>query len=281
MAAPLKIIFAGLSCLAMIATAPAANLVIKGGDAFPELTQKWIEAFTNCHPAIHLSASASSTESGFASLQALATPLCAASRPIQSSEIAACRNAFGRRPNEYKVAIDVLAIHVNEANPVKELTLAQIKDVFSGKIKNWKEIGGGDAPITLYGRRFSSSEYQFFRAQVLRHGDFASSAQAMPSSKALAQAIARDKAGIGYGGIMEGKGMRAVAVKSSATSPAANPDEKEIVNGNYPLWRYLYLYANPDLDQDDTAVFVDWVRAQGQEQVQAAGKIPLPKNLRR
>jgi phosphate transport system substrate-binding protein len=214
-------------------------------------------------------------------LQNKTTDLCNASRKIKAAEITTCIKAFGKRPTEYKVCLDGLSVYVSADNPVKELTVAQVADIFNGKTKNWKEVGGPDAPITVYSRENSSGTYEFFKENVLQGKDFASSAQTMPGTAAVLQAVAKDKNGIGYGGAAYGAGAKHLKVKKDDASPAIEPTEENVIKGTYPIWRYLYVYVNPALDKGDIAKYLTWIRGdEGQKVVKDVGYFPLPKNLR-
>jgi phosphate transport system substrate-binding protein len=170
---------------------------------------------------------------------------------------------------------------VNESNPLKEISLDQLEQIFTGKIRSWKELGGPDAPITVYSRENSSGTYEFFKEHVLKGRDFASSAQTMPGTAALLQAVAKDKNGIGYGGAAYGQGAKHLPVKKTADSPAIEPTEKTVLDGTYPIWRYLYVYVNPAIDKGEVASYLNWIRgSEGQALVKDIGYFPLPKHLR-
>ena len=136
---------------------------------------------------------------GFAALQNKTTDLADASRKIKPKEIEACIRAFNKRPMEYKVCLDGLSVYVSAENTLNELTLEQLALIFTGRVKNWKELGGNDAPITAYSRENSSGTYEFFKENVLKGADFLASAQTMPGTAAVLQAVGKDKNGIGYG----------------------------------------------------------------------------------
>jgi len=217
---------------------------------------------------------------GFAALQNQTTDIADASRPIKPAEVAACIKAFGKKPAEYRVAVDGLSVFVNEANPIKELSIEQLAGIFTGAIKNWKEVGGSDSPITVYSRENSSGTYEFFKEHVLKGKDFAASAQTMQGTALLVQSISKDKSGIGYGGAGYTSGVRAIGVKADAASQAVVPSEETVLNKTYPIWRYLYNYVNPALDKDEIHAYLNWVRsAEGQKIVKAAEFYPLPADL--
>jgi len=263
------------------ASAFAGNITVKGSDTLLILAQKWAENYMGSHADVKISVTGGGTGTGFAALQNQTTDLCDASRKAKSAEIINCIKAFNAKPTEYIVALDGLSVYVNPESPLKELTVAQVGDIFTGKTKNWKEVGGPDAPITLYSRENSSGTYEFFKEHVLKGHDFAASAQTMPGTAAIVQAVLKDKYGIGYGGAAYGGGTKQLSIKKDDASPAIEPTEDNIESGTYPIWRYLYVYVNPALDKGDIAAYLNWIRSDdGQKYVKEVGYFPLPKNLR-
>ncbi|HZV36596.1 MAG TPA: phosphate ABC transporter substrate-binding protein [Verrucomicrobiae bacterium] len=266
--------------LALAASVRAGNITVKGSDTLVILAQKWAEVYMGEHPDVKIEVNGGGSGVGFAALQNQEVDIADASRKIKPTEVMACVKAFGKRPTEYKVALDGLSVYVNDANPVKELTLEQLKDIFTGKVKNWKDVGGDDAPITVYSRENSSGTYEFFKEHVLKGQDFTASAQTQQGTAILLQSIARDKNGIGYGGAAYGGGARAVGVKKDADSKAIEPSLETVVNGTYPIWRYLYNYVNPALDKGEIRAYLNWIRSpDGQKIVKEIGYYPLPADL--
>ncbi len=269
------------AALVLAAPAQAGNVTVKGSDTLVVLAQKWAETYMSKNADTKIQVTGGGTGTGFAALQNKSTDLCNASRKIKPAEQATCIKAFGKRPTEYKVCLDGLSVYVSADNPVKELSVSQIADIFNGKTKNWKQVGGNDAPITVYSRENSSGTYEFFKEHVLQGKDFASSAQTMPGTAAVLQAVAKDKNGIGYGGAAYGAGAKHLKVKKDDASPAIEPTEENVVKGTYPIWRYLYVYVNPALDKGDIAKYLTWIRGDdGQKVVKDVGYFPLPKTLR-
>lgn len=261
--------------------AHAGNITVKGSDTLVILAQKWAETYMGTHPSTKIQVTGGGTGTGFAALQNQTTDLCNASRKIRAKEIETCIKAFGKRPTEYKVAVDGLSVYVSADNKVGELSMDQLEGIFTGKIKNWKELGGVDAPITVYSRENSSGTYEFFKEHVLKGKDFASSAQTMPGTAAVLQAVAKDKNGIGYGGAAYGAGAKHLKVKRDAGSPAVEPTEETVLNQSYPIWRYLYIYVNPSLAKGEISEYLAWIRSEdGQKVVKDVGYFPLPKHLR-
>ena len=267
--------------LALAASTHAGTITVKGSDTLVILAQKWAEVYMGQHPQTKIQVSGGGSGIGFAALQNQGTDLADASRPIKATEVAACIKAFGKRPTEYKVALDGLSVYVHENNPVKELTVDQLDAIFSGKITNWKGVGGGDAPITVYSRENSSGTYEFFKEHVLKGKDFVASAQTQPGTALVLQAVSRDPNGIGYGGVAYGKGAKLLLVKKDEGSPGIEPTEENVVKGTYPIWRFLYVYINPALDKGEIAAYLNWIRSDaGQAVVKDVGYFPLPANLR-
>jgi phosphate transport system substrate-binding protein len=262
-------------------TAPAGGITVKGSDTLVILAQKWAEVYMSTHPDVKIQVTGGGSGIGFAALQNNTTDVADASRPIKPAERAACIKAFNKNPREYKVALDGLSVYVNSDNPIAELSIEQLERIFTGKAKNWKDLGGADMPITVYSRENSSGTYEFFKEHVLKGQDFVSSAQTMPGTAAVLQAVSKDKNGIGYGGAAYGHGAKALKIKKTDDSPAIEPTEENVVSGKYPIWRYLYNYLNPEKDKGEIAAYLNWIRSdEGQKIVKEVGYYPLPANLR-
>lgn len=272
---------AAAALFAVALPATAGNITVKGSDTLVILAQKWAEVYMSKRPETKIQVTGGGSGVGVAALQNNTTDICNSSRKMKAPEIANCVAAFGKRPTEYKVALDGLSIYVNDESPLKEITLEQLEKIFTGKIRNWKQVGGSDAPITVYSRENSSGTYEFFKDHVLKGADFVASAQTMPGTAALLQAVAKDKNGIGYGGAAYGQGARALLVKKDEGAPAIEASEANVVSGKYPIWRYLYCYVNPAKDKGEVAAYLNWIRSDdGQAIVKDIGYFPLPKNLR-
>lgn len=255
----------------------AGKITVKGSDTMVVLAQKWAEVYMAKNPGVQIQVTGGGTGTGFAALQNQTTDLCNASRKIKKAEEANCIIKFGKKPTEYQVCLDGLAVYVHASSPIKELTVQQVQELFTGKVRNWQEVGGPDAPVTLYSRENSSGTYEFFKEHVLGGKDFAASAQTMPGTAAVLQAVSKDKLGIGYGGIAYGAGAKHLKIKKDAASPAIEPTIETVQNETYPIWRHLFIYVNPALDKGDVAAYLKWMRTvEGQSVVKDVGYFPLP-----
>jgi phosphate transport system substrate-binding protein len=275
---------AAVFCVLFGDTSPAlraGTITVTGSDTLVVLARKWAEIYMAAHPETKIQITGGGSGVGFTALLNKTTDLANASRRIKAEETLACIQAFGQRPTEYKVALDGLSIYVNADNPVNDLSLEQLAKIFTGRIRNWKAVGGLDAPITVYSRENSSGTYEFFRDSVLKGKDFVPSAQTMPGTAALLQAVARDKSGIGYGGAAYGAGAKHLAIRPDETSPPVEPTEENVVKGVYPIWRNLFVYVNPALDTGEIGSYLRWIRSdEGQKTVTKVGFFPLPKEFR-
>ncbi len=259
----------------------AGNITVKGSDTLVVLAQKWAETYMGKQARVKIQVTGGGSGVGLAALQNSQTDIANSSRAIKPAERAACIKAFNKSPREYKVCLDGLSVYVNSDNSLTELSLEQVEKIFTGKVKNWKDVGGSDAPITVYSRENSSGTYEFFKEHVLKGSDFVASAQTMPGTAALLQAVSKDKSGIGYGGAAYGQGAKALKIKKDDSSPAIEANEETVLSGKYPIWRYLFVYLSPEKDKGEIGAYLNWIRSdEGQKIVKEVGYYPLPDNLR-
>ncbi|MBL9128069.1 MAG: phosphate ABC transporter substrate-binding protein, partial [Verrucomicrobiales bacterium] len=216
------------------ASALAGNITIKGSDTMVILGQKWAEVYMRRNPATTIQVTGGGSGTGFAALQNKQTDIANASRKIRAKEREQCIKAFGKNPREYAVALDGLSVYVNAANKVDALCLEDIRDIFTGKITNWKDVGGADAPIILYSRENNSGTYEFFKEHVLQGKDFAAKAQTLAGTAQVLQQVAHDPNGIGYGGAAYGSGAKHLKVAATRGGEAIEPTEASVVGRKYP-----------------------------------------------
>jgi phosphate transport system substrate-binding protein len=277
-----NILAAGL-LLALGAAAVAAqqrNITIKGSDTMVILGQRWAEVYMKKTPGVTVQVTGGGSGTGIAALINGTTDIAESSRPMKDKEMADCKAKRGKDVLELPVAVDGLAVYVHESNPVHELTLAQIRAIYTGAVKNWKEVGGRDERIILYSRENNSGTYVYFKEHVLENADFYPTAQTLPGTAAVINAVAKDRRGIGYGGIAYGKGIKHLRVKKDDKSPAVEPSIVEVLAARYPISRHLYWYfaGAPSGDLKD---FAAWVLSKdGQAVVENVGYYPLNENDR-
>jgi phosphate transport system substrate-binding protein len=267
----------GVILLAVITFAfmPAPKkITIKGSDTMVILAQKWAEVYMKSHPEVTLQVTGGGSGTGISALINGATDICNASRPMKQSEIDKLKERYGSLGVEIRCAKDGITVYLNESNPVNELTIKQLSGIYSGKIKNWKEVGGADADIKLYGRENSSGTYVFFQENVVK-GDYAASCQTLPGTAAVVNAVNHDKYGIGYGGAAYSKGVKQCMVKKDDKTPAYTPSAETIKNGTYPISRYLYMYLR-NRPTGEMKNYIDWILGpEGQKLVVDQGYFPV------
>lgn len=253
----------------------AEVITVKGSDTMVILAQRWAEIYMAKHPGVTIQVTGGGSGVGISALINGTTDICNASRPMKQSEIDKLKARFNVMGVEIKAAKDGLAIYVNETNPVQELTIDQLKRIYTGVITNWKDVGGPDAKILIYGRENSSGTYVYFKDNVLDGNDFSPMTQTMPGTAAVVNAVAKDKHGIGYGGAAYAKGVREVKVKKDANSLGYAPTEENIKSGKYPIARYLYLYTR-NRPTGALKGFIDWIlSSEGQQVVSKVGYFPV------
>ncbi len=253
----------------------ARGITVKGSDTMVILVQRWAESYMGSHPGAIVQVTGGGSGTGIAALINGTTDICMASRAMKDDEKKKLRDRYQTMGVEIAVAKDGLAVYVHESNPVKELTIAQIRDLYLGTTTNWKQVGGPDAPVVLYGRENSSGTYVYFKDHVLEGKDFAARCQTLPGTAAVVNAVARDPKGVGYGGAAYAKGVREVAIRRDAKSPGVMPTEAAVRDGSYPLARDLYFYARRQ-PAGDVKKFVDWALSPaGQAVVTQVGYYPV------
>ena len=250
------------------------KVTIKGSDTMVILSQKWAETYMKKKPGTSIQVTGGGTGVGLAALINGSTDIANASRPIKSNELEKLKAKYRTLGVEIPCAKDGLSVFLNKGNSVTELTIKQLGDIFSGKITNWKEVGGADAKIQLYGRESSSGTFEFFKEHVVKT-DFSPRCQTLPGTAAIVNAVKKDKYSIGYGGSAYAEGVKDCAVKKDAKSKGILPTVATIKNNSYPITRYLYMYlkAKPT---GETKVFIDWIlSSQGQALIAEVGYYPL------
>ncbi len=262
----------------------AKNITVKGSDTVVVLGQKWAEVYMQQHPEVAIQVTGGGSGVGIAALINGTTDIANASRKIKGSEIEKAQKA-GYYPEEFKVAMDSLAIVVNKANPISELSLKQVMGIYMGKINNWNEVGGADQAILRYCRESSSGTYAFLKEEVLKNKDYAADCQTMPGTSAVANAVSKDPAGIGYGGAayyLNQPEIKILSIKKDDKSPAVSPvkadgtlDYEAAWSGAYPIWRYLYMYTG-FRPKGEIKAYLDWILSpDGQKIVEEIGYIPI------
>ncbi|MGC8964042.1 MAG: PstS family phosphate ABC transporter substrate-binding protein [Brevinematia bacterium] len=269
-----------ISLLAISTFAFAEDIVVKGSDTMVILGQKWAEVYMKKNKNVVIQVTGGGSGTGIAALINKTTDLANASRPIKTKEKEQIE-ASGEKLIEIPVAFDGLAVYLNRANPINQLDLKTLKDIYTGKIRNWKELGWEDKTIKLYSRENNSGTYVYFKEHVLENEDYSPLAQSLPGTAAVLNAVKKDKYGIGYGGIAYLKGAKAIKVSVDKNSEAYEPTMENVLNGKYPISRYLYIYTtDKTLAKPEVKAYLSWILSEeGQKVVSEVGYYPLPKKI--
>jgi len=256
--------------------AMAGNVTIKGSDTLVRLGQRWAEEYMKKHPETVIQVSGGGSGTGIAALLNGATDICEASRDMKEKEYKKAEE-LGIKPYRASVALDGIAVFLNEKNPVSELNFAQLKGIYTGAITNWKEVGGSDARIILYGRENNSGTYAFFKAHVMDKEDYSDYTQTLPGTAAVVNAVSKDVNGIGYGGIAWAKGVKYAAVSKDEKDKAVLPAMESVSDGTYPISRELYWFFN-GVPTGDLKKLLNWALSEeGQKVAAEIDYVPLSK----
>jgi len=253
------------------------TITIKGSDTLVRLGQRWAEEYMKEHSGVIIQVSGGGSGTGIAALLNGATDVCEASRDMKEKEYKLAKNK-GITPFRLSVALDGIAVFVNETNKVDNLTYVQLEGIYTRTITNWKELGGKDARIILYGRENNSGTYAFFKKNVLKGEDYSEYTQTLPGTAAVVNAVAKDVNGIGYGGIAWAKGVKFAAVAEKADGEFVTPSPETVSSGAYPISRDLYWFFN-GVPTGELKTFVNWALSEnGQAIAVETDYVPLPKD---
>ena len=226
-------------------------------------------------PNVSIQVTGGGSGTGIAALINGTTQICEASRPMTEDEKTKVKAQHNRDAVETPVAIDALAVYLHKANPIQHLDMEQVRRIFQGEVSNWKDVGGPDANIVLYGRENSSGTYVFFKEHVLKNGDFAERYQGMSGTAAVINAVTKDPNGVGYGGIGYATDVKTVPIAKSATDEPIEPNMENALSGKYALSRQLFWYTAGAPTGAMKDLF-DWVLGpEGQKLVLDVGYYPL------
>jgi phosphate transport system substrate-binding protein len=250
------------------------KITVKGSDTMVILAQKWAELYMKNNPSAAIQVTGGGSGVGITALINGTTDICNASRPMKQAEIEKLKARYNTLGVQIPCAKDGITIFLNDANKVEELSLKQLSDIYQGKIRNWKELGGNDAEIRLYGRENSSGTYAYFHDEVVK-ADYAASVQTLPGTAAVVNAVKKDINGIGYGGAAYAVGVKHARVKKDAGSQAILPSTENIAKGTYPITRFLYMYLK-NRPTGEIKKYIDWILSpEGQMIVTEVGYFPV------
>jgi phosphate transport system substrate-binding protein len=253
----------------------------KGSDTIVNLALAWAERYQADHPEIRISVTGGGSGTGIAALINGTVDIANASRQIKSEEIEQAQS-IGINPIEFVIARDAIAIIVHPDNPVSQLTLQQLSNIYSGKTTNWSEVGGEDRPIVKLSRETNSGTHVYFLENVLRLGDsenktlFSMDTLLLPSSEGIINEVRQNPNAIGYDGLgYVPDDLKTIAVASEPGTPYVQPSINTVNDGTYPIARDLYMYTAGE-PHGAIKVYLDWIfGADAQEIVAELGFVPI------
>jgi phosphate transport system substrate-binding protein len=269
-------------------TAKKVTIQNKGSDTMVNLAQAWAEEYAKVAPEVEVEVSGGGSGVGIAALVKGSIDIANASRNMKTEEIEAAKKNTGKEPTEYVVGYDALAIYVHKDNPLNEITLDQIAQIYveGGKITKWSDLGitipgAASDEIVRVSRQSSSGTYEFLREHVLNKKDFRLGSRDMNGSKEVVELVGSTPTAIGYSGMgYTTPAVKMLKVKKAASEPGYEPNVANTLAKSYPIARSLQVYT---LGEPQGAVknYIDWMMSDaGQKVVEGAGYVPLPATAR-
>lgn len=244
-------------------------IIISGSDTMYELNEKLANEYMKENPEVSIYVKGGGTKLGINDLIKNKTDICASSRNLKPDEAKLLAEYYGSLAVVYLIAKDGLSIFVNPSNFVNDLTLEQVKKIFTGKIKNWKDVGGKDTVIIPVLRNPNSGTYLYFKEHVLDDEDYTENGITLPSTREIVKFISENENAIGYGGVGYKEGV--IQIKINGVPPT----ELNIRNDTYPITRYLHFFLSKS-PSGRVKDFIDWVLSpSGQSVIRNAGFISL------
>lgn len=272
----MKKLFA-LLALSGILTASAQKVVVKGSDTVLPLAQKEAEKYMKANPSKPITVVGGGSGVGIAALMDGTTDIAMSSRKLKMDERLKLQDA-GKAVKETIICYDALSVIVHPSNKVGKLTREQIEGIYTGKIKNWKEVGGDDMAIVVYARETSSGTYEFFKEFVMNRKNYATSVLNMPATGAIIQSVSQTKGAIGYVGFAYvNKDVKDIAVSYDKGKTYVLASKENAKNKSYPIVRPLFFYY-PTTKEAYVKPFINYVLSpEGQKTVDDIGYIMLSK----
>ena len=267
-----------------------------GSDTMNNLMALWLEGFRKYYPMVNVQIEGKGSSTAPPALIAATAQFGPMSRAMKSKEVDEFEKKYGFKPTQIRTSMDALAVFVHKDNPIKSLSLEQVDAVFSktrksgymNDIDTWDKLGlaseWNNKRISLYGRNSASGTYGFFKSNALKKGDYKDSVKEQPGSASVVQGITEDKFSIGYSGIgYKTSGVRVVPLAKKESGKVYDGSYKNVISGDYPLSRFLYLYIVkvPDKPMDPLVrEFLKYVLSkEGQEIVVKDGYLPLTSDV--
>jgi len=274
----------------------AGNLNSIGSDTMNNLMTYWAEGFNKAYPNVKIQIEGKGSTTAPPALISSTAQIGPMSRAMKPTEIDAFEKKYGYKPTEIKTSLDALAVYVNKDNPIKGLSFPQIDAIFSKTrkggyktdIATWGQLGlTGDwasKPISLYGRNSASGTYGYFKEHALFKGDYRNEVKEQPGSASVVQGVTEDRYAMGYSGIgYRTSGVRAMPLSFKEGESYKEAEMENVLNGSYPLARFLYIYINKKPGQPLDPLVREFIKfilsKEGQAVVVKDGFLPLSASV--
>ena len=262
-------------------TSITATIDNKGSDTIVNLALAWAETYQMSHPEVRISVTGGGSGTGIAALINDTVDIANASRRIKPEEQAAAETN-GITPVEFVIARDAIAIIVNQENPVAQLTIDQVSDIYSGEINNWIDVGGEDRPIVRLSRETNSGTHVYFLENVIRKGDkedrtlFSTDTLLLPSSEGISVEIRQNPNAIGYDGLgYVTEDLKVVAISRGNAELFVLPSPETVDSMEYPIARDLYMYTAGE-PTGTVKAYLEWIiTPEAQLIVSRLGFVPI------
>ena len=258
------------------------TITIKGSETMELLAGTWAEEFMKKNEDINVSVKAGDTETGISSLLDKTADIACASIKISEEEekLAEEKNI---KIKEYTVARDAIAVVVNPENSITELSMEEIKEIFTGKLTDWKEVNGEDEEISVYSREAGSGTSEFFREYVLNNENYTEKANILPLTYEIIKDVSEDRGGIGYMGLgyalISQDKVKIIGITEEEGTTVI-PDKQTVYNGTYPISRVLYIYTKEDCSENIKKFVQFCLSSEGQAIVNINEYIPIIENMK-
>ena len=255
--------------------AQKVQITIKGSDTVLPLSQQEAESDMKKNAGSSITVVGGGTGVGLSALQEGNTDIAMASRPLKTDEKLKLQEAK-KDIKEEIIAYDALMVIVNPNNKVKQLTREQLEGIFTGSIKNWKEVGGDNEKIVVYSRESSSGTYEFFKEHVMGKKNYASDVLMMPATGSIVQSVGQTKGAIGYIGLAyQTNEVKSLSVSYDSGKTFVAPSVAAAKDKSYPISRPLY-YFYETKNESKVKPFIDYILSdEGQKIVESVGYIPV------
>jgi phosphate transport system substrate-binding protein len=283
-----KSLLVGLICSGLVLSggtlqAQRKMTQIKGSDTLINLVQILAEAYMAKNPRSPIAVLGGGSGTGIAALINGTCDIANHSRPMKDKEVQMAKDK-GITPHVFIIAVDGLSVILNENNPISKLTMDQIGAIYRGEIKNWREVGGPNRAISLYGRQSNSGTYVFFQEHVLKKQNYSADMMRMNGNAQIVEGVTQDRYGIGYVGVgyvvdAQGnvkKGIKILNVSKDGNSKAYSPLNKAAVDsGDYPIARSLF-QSTAGVPSGAVLDFIKFeISPEGQKIVEREGFFPI------